>query len=50
VRGSILLCLFSFAFGISFYVLVNWLNPAPEILNMVHDFVKVKLPGFFKKK
>jgi len=40
----------SFAFGISFYVLVNWLNPAPEILNMVHDFIKVKLPGFFKKK
>jgi O-antigen/teichoic acid export membrane protein len=40
----------SFAFGISFYVLVNWLNPAPEILNIVHDFIKVKLPGFFKKK
>jgi len=40
----------SFAFGIGFYVIVNWLNPAPEILNMVHDFVKVKLPGFFKKK
>jgi hypothetical protein len=40
----------SLTFGIGFYVLVNWLNPAPEILNMAHDFVKVKLPGFFKKK
>jgi hypothetical protein len=40
----------SFAFGIGFYVIVNWLNPAPEILSMAHDFVKVTLPGFFKKK
>ena len=40
----------SLTFGIGFYVIVNWLNPAPEILNMAHDFVKVKLPGFFKKK
>jgi peptidoglycan biosynthesis protein MviN/MurJ (putative lipid II flippase) len=40
----------SFAYGIGFYVLVNWLNPAPEILNMAHDFIKVKLPGIFKKK
>ena len=40
----------SLAFGIGFYVIVNWLNPAPEILNMAHDFIKVKLPGLFKKK
>jgi O-antigen/teichoic acid export membrane protein len=40
----------SCSFGIGFYLIVKWLNPAPEILHMVHDFVKVKLPGFFKKK
>jgi O-antigen/teichoic acid export membrane protein len=40
----------SLTFGISFYLLVSWLNPAPEILNMVQEFMKVKLPEFFKKK
>jgi O-antigen/teichoic acid export membrane protein len=40
----------SLTFGISFYLLVTWLNPAPEILNMVQEFMKVKLPEFFKKK
>ena len=40
----------SCSFGIGFYLIVKWLNPAPEILHMAHDFVKVKLPGFFKKK
>jgi O-antigen/teichoic acid export membrane protein len=40
----------SFTFGIGFYVLVRWLDPAPEILNMAHDFIKVKLTDFIKKK
>jgi hypothetical protein len=40
----------SFTFGIGFYVLVRWLDPAPEILNMADDFIKVKLPDFLKKK
>ena len=40
----------SLAFGICFYLLVLWINPAPEIQNMVQDFIKVKIPSFFKKK
>ena len=40
----------SLAFGICFYLLVLWINPAPEIHNMVQDFIKVKIPSFFKKK
>lgn len=38
----------STVFGISFYVLVAWINPAPEALEIVNQFFKVRLPKFFK--
>jgi len=37
-------------FGISFYLLVSWMNPAPEALEIVNNFFKVKLPAIFSKK
>jgi len=37
-------------FGISFYFLVSWINPAPEALEIVNNFFKVKLPAIFSKK
>ena len=37
-------------FGISFYLLVSWINPAPEALEIVNNFFKVKLPAIFSKK
>jgi hypothetical protein len=40
----------SLAFGIAFYGLAYWINPAPEILNFFNDLFKNKIPGFFKKK
>ena len=40
----------SLAFGIAFYGLANWINPAPEILNFFNDFIQNKIPGFFKRK
>jgi len=40
----------SFSFGISFYVLAYWINPAPEILNFFNDFIQNKIPAFFKIK
>jgi O-antigen/teichoic acid export membrane protein len=40
----------SFAFGIAFYGLAYWINPAPEILNFFNDLIKNKIPGFFKRK
>jgi O-antigen/teichoic acid export membrane protein len=40
----------SSVFGISFYLLVSWMNPAPEALEIVNNFFKVKLPAFFSKK
>jgi O-antigen/teichoic acid export membrane protein len=40
----------SFTFGIAFYGLAFWINPAPEILNFFNDFFKNKIPGFFKMK
>jgi O-antigen/teichoic acid export membrane protein len=40
----------SFVFGISFYLLVSWMNPAPEALEIVNNFFKVKLPAIFSKK
>ena len=40
----------SFAFGITFYGLAYWINPAPEILNFFNDLIKNKIPSFFKRK
>jgi O-antigen/teichoic acid export membrane protein len=40
----------STVFGISFYLLVSWMNPAPEALEIVNNFFKVKLPAIFSKK
>ena len=40
----------SLAFGIAFYGLAYWINPAPEILNFFNDLYKNKIPGFFKRK
>ena len=40
----------STVFGISFYLLVSWINPAPEALEIVNNFFKVKLPAIFSKK
>jgi O-antigen/teichoic acid export membrane protein len=37
-------------FGISFYLLVSWINPAPEALEIVNNFFKEKLPAIFRKK
>ena len=40
----------SSVFGISFYLLVSWMSPAPEALEIVNNFFKVKLPAIFSKK
>ena len=40
----------SSVFGISFYLLVSWINPAPEALEIVNNLFKVKLPAIFSKK
>ena len=40
----------SFAFGITFYGLAYWINPAPEILNFFNDLLINKIPDFFKTK
>jgi O-antigen/teichoic acid export membrane protein len=40
----------SFSFGIAFYGLAYWINPAPEILHFFNDFIQNKIPGFFKRK
>jgi len=40
----------SLSFGLAFYGLAYWINPAPEILNFFNDLFKNKIPGFFKKK
>ena len=40
----------SSVFGLSFYLLVSWINPAPEALEIVNNFFKNKLPAIFRKK
>ena len=40
----------STVFGFSFYLLVSWINPAPEALEIVNNFFKEKLPAIFRKK
>jgi O-antigen/teichoic acid export membrane protein len=39
----------STVFGLSFYLLVSWINPAPEALEIVNNFFKEKLPAIFRK-
>ena len=40
----------STVFVLSFYLLVSWINPAPEALEIVNNFFKEKLPAIFRKK
>jgi hypothetical protein len=40
----------STVFGLSFYLLVSWINPAPEALEIINNFFKEKLPAIFRKK
>jgi O-antigen/teichoic acid export membrane protein len=40
----------STVFGFIFYLLVSWINPAPEALEIVNNFFKEKLPAIFRKK
>ena len=40
----------STVFVLSFYLLVSWINPAPEALEIVNNFFKEKLPAVFRKK
>jgi hypothetical protein len=40
----------SFTYGIGFYLLAKWINPAPEVLDIIHQFFKIKLPSIFRKK
>lgn len=40
----------SFVYGIGFYGLAKWINPAPEILNYFDEFFMQKLPALFKKR
>jgi hypothetical protein len=39
----------SLSYGIGFYLLARWINPAPEIFNYFNDFFTKKLPSIFKK-
>jgi O-antigen/teichoic acid export membrane protein len=39
----------SSVYGIGFYILAKWINPAPEIFNYFNDFLTKKLPSIFKK-
>lgn len=39
----------STSYGIGFYILARWINPAPEIFNYFNDFITKKLPSLFKK-
>jgi len=40
----------SLTFGISFYVLVKWINPAPDVLFLFNSFFNNKFLNLFKKK
>ena len=40
----------SVSFGIGFYLLTQWINPAPEILEIVRNFFLKNIPAFFGKK
>jgi len=36
-------------YGIGFYALIVWINPAPELTAVVQDFFKNKLFGFLRR-
>lgn len=40
----------SVSFGIGFYLLTQWINPAPEILAIVRNFFLKNIPALFGKK
>ena len=40
----------SFTYGIAFYGLAYWINPAPEILDFFNDLIRNKIPRLFKRK
>jgi O-antigen/teichoic acid export membrane protein len=40
----------SFTFGIAFYGLAFWINPAPEVLSLFNSFFNNKFLNLFKKK
>jgi O-antigen/teichoic acid export membrane protein len=40
----------SFSFGITFFALVYWINPAPEVLVLFTTFFKNNILSLFKKK
>jgi len=39
----------SIVYGIGFYLLTIWINPAPEILNYFKEFVSKQYNRLFKK-
>ncbi len=40
----------SITYGIAFYGLAYWINPAPEILNFFNQLISNKIPALFKRK
>jgi O-antigen/teichoic acid export membrane protein len=40
----------SVSFGVGFYLLTQWINPAPEILAIVRNFFLKNIPAFLGKK
>jgi hypothetical protein len=40
----------SLTYGITFYGLAYWINPAPEILDFFNDLFRNKIPALFKRK
>ena len=40
----------SLTYGIAFYGLAYWINPAPEILDFFNDLIRNKIPALFKRK
>ena len=38
----------SLVYGVGFYLLAIWINPAPEILDFFNNLFTKKIPGFFK--
>ncbi len=40
----------SVSFGVGFYLLTQWINPAPEILAIVRNFFLKNIPDFLGKK
>jgi len=40
----------SVTYGIAFYGLAYWINPAPEILDFFNNLIRNKIPALFKRK